>query len=74
MYLQELANNYQSYNRNIKLAISANIMIQIGMGIFMTLYNLYLRDLGYSELKNGNVIALTALAQTIFLVPAGFSE
>lgn len=72
MYLQELANNYQSYNRNIKLAIAANIMTQIGMGIFMTLYNLYLRDLGYSELTNGNVIALTALAQTIFLVPAGF--
>ncbi len=70
-YMHELVNNYRGYNRNIKLAMSANVLTQIGMGIFMTLYNLYLRDLGYSELTNGNVIALTALAQTIFLVPAG---
>jgi MFS family permease len=70
-YVHDLVNNYRGYNRNIKLAMAANLLTQIGLGIFMTLYNLYLRDLGYSELTNGNVIALTALAQTIFLVPAG---
>ncbi|WP_345840701.1 MFS transporter [Bacillus sp. P14.5] len=64
--------NYRSYNFNVKMAIAANLLTQIGLGIFMTLYNLYLRDLGYSELTNGNVIAMTALAQAIFLVPAGF--
>lgn len=71
-YFRGFKTDYGSYSRNVKLAIMANILIQIGMGIFMTLYNLYLKDLGYSEQTNGNVIALTALAQTLFLVPAGF--
>ncbi|MGM0844892.1 MAG: MFS transporter [Bacillota bacterium] len=71
-YLMNCLTNYKSYNFNIKMAILANLLTQIGLGIFMTLYNLYLRDLGYSELTNGNVIAMTALAQAIFLVPAGF--
>ncbi|EDL64260.1 MFS transporter [Bacillus sp. SG-1] len=71
-YLLECVNNYKRYKYNVKMAIAANLLTQIGMGIFMTLYNLYLRELGYSELTNGNVIAMTALAQTIFLVPAGF--
>ncbi|WP_421385101.1 MFS transporter [Bacillus salacetis] len=71
-YLQECVSNYKSYNYNVKMAIAANLLTQIGLGVFMTLYNLYLRELGYSELTNGNVIAMTALAQTIFLVPAGF--
>ncbi|TYS13774.1 MFS transporter [Rossellomorea vietnamensis] len=71
-YILECRTNYKSYNRNVKMAIAANLFTQIGLGIFMTLYNLYLRDLGYSELTNGNVIAMTALAQAIFLVPAGF--
>ena len=71
-YMLECVNNYKRYKYNVKMAIAANLLTQIGMGIFMTLYNLYLRELGYSELTNGNVIAMTALAQTIFLVPAGF--
>ncbi len=71
-YFLECMTNYRSYNFNVKMAIAANLLTQIGLGIFMTLYNLYLRDLGYSELTNGNVIAMTALAQAIFLVPAGF--
>ncbi|WP_456271075.1 MFS transporter [Bacillus sp. AK031] len=70
-YIRECVSNYKAYNFNIKMAIAANLLTQIGLGIFMTLYNLYLRDLGYSELTNGNVIAMTALAQTISLVPAG---
>jgi MFS family permease len=70
-YIQEWVSNYKAYTFNIKMAIAANLLTQIGLGIFMTLYNLYLRDLGYSEMTNGNVIAMTALAQTIFLVPAG---
>ncbi len=70
-YLHEIKQSYLQYSRNVKLAILVNFLTQIGMGIFMTLYNLYLKELGYSELTNGQVISLTALAQTIFLVPAG---
>ena len=48
-----------------------NISTQIAMGIFMIIYNFYIRELGYSEQVNGNIIAMTALASAIILVPAG---
>lgn len=62
---------YKSYNKNIKLFILATVLTQIGMGIFMIIYNFYVRELGYSEQTNGTIIAMTALASAIILVPAG---
>ncbi|WP_232225568.1 MFS transporter [Oceanobacillus manasiensis] len=71
-FFQEWSTQFKSYNNNIKLAILANIFSQIGLGIFMVVYNFYIRELGYSQNVNGEVIALTALATAIILVPAGF--
>ncbi|MFT4412923.1 MFS transporter [Fredinandcohnia humi] len=62
---------YKSYNENIKLFILATIFTQIGMGIFMIMYNFYIRELGYPEQTNGTIIAMTSLASAIILVPAG---
>ena len=60
-----------SFNQNIKLFMLGNILIQIGMGVFGVMYNLYLRELGYSEAVNGSVISITSLATALMLVPAG---
>ncbi|MEH7352906.1 MFS transporter [Neobacillus drentensis] len=65
------AAQFQTYNRNIKLSFMANIFTQIGLGIFMVIYNFYIRKLGYTEAVNGQVIAMTSLATAIILVPAG---
>lgn len=46
--------------------------MQIGMGVFMVMYNLYIRELGMPETVNGKVISMTAMASAIMLVPAGF--
>lgn len=70
-FYQEWAGQIRGYNRNIKLAILANIFTQIGFGIFMVIYNFYIRELGYNEQINGQVISMTALATAILLVPAG---
>lgn len=70
-FVNEWIDQYKTYNRNIKLAILANIFSQIGMGMFMVIYNFYIRALGYSQEINGQIIALTALATAIILVPAG---
>ncbi|PLR82877.1 MFS transporter [Bacillus canaveralius] len=67
----EWANQFRNYNRNIKLAITANIFTQIGLGVFMVIYNFYIRELGYSEQVNGQVISMTALATALILIPAG---
>ena len=64
--------NIQSYNRNIKLFMLANILIQVGMGVFMVMYNLYIKELGMPETVNGKVISMTATASAIMLIPAGF--
>ncbi|WP_449537461.1 MFS transporter [Ferdinandcohnia sp. Marseille-Q9671] len=62
---------YKTYNQNIKLFILATIFTQLGMGMFTIMYNFYVRELGYSEQTNGTIIAMTALASAIILVPAG---
>ena len=61
----------KSYNRNVRTFIVANILVQIGMGVFSVMYNLYIRELGLPEAVNGSVISITSLATAIMLVPAG---
>ncbi|MFF2446822.1 MFS transporter [Neobacillus sp. NPDC058068] len=70
-FYQNWAAQFKTYNRNIKLSFMANIITQIGLGIFMVIYNFYIRKLGYAESVNGQVIAMTSLATAIILVPAG---
>jgi MFS family permease len=65
------AAQFKTYNRNIKLSFMANIFTQIGLGIFMVIYNFYIRKLGYTDAVNGQVISMTSLATAIILVPAG---
>ena len=49
----------------------ANFCTQIGMGVFMVMYNIYIKELGLSESVNGSVVSLNALALVFMLVPAG---
>ncbi|RDU36954.1 MFS transporter [Neobacillus piezotolerans] len=62
---------FNAYNTNIKLSMTANIITQIGIGIFIVIYNFYVRELGYSESVNGQIISMASLATAIVLVPAG---
>lgn len=62
---------WKSYHHNIKNAFYANIFSQIGLGIFMVIYNFYIRELGYPDQMNGQVISMTAFASAIILIPAG---
>jgi MFS family permease len=67
----EWAAQIKTYNRNIRLTFLANILTQVGLGIFMVIYNFYIRELGFNELVNGKVIAMTSLATALILIPAG---
>ena len=68
----EWKRQFSKFNRNVKLFMLGNVLIQVGMGVFMVMYNLYIRELGMPETVNGKVISMTALALAIMLVPAGF--
>lgn len=71
-WFSEWGRKFSTFNRNVRLFIIGNALIQIGMGVFMVMYNLYIRELGMPETVNGKVISMTAMASAIMLVPAGF--
>ncbi len=62
------------YNRNIYILLLANFLIQFGTGIFMVMYNLYIKALGFPEQLNGSIISMTALASAIILIPSGIAS
>lgn len=70
-FYKGLVKQFNAYNYNIKLSMAANIITQIGIGIFIVIYNFYVRELGYSESVNGQIISMASLATAIILVPAG---
>ncbi|WP_433744232.1 MFS transporter [Falsibacillus pallidus] len=63
--------SWMSFNKNIRMAILANIFGQVGLGIFMVIYNFYIRELGFADNMNGKIISMTSLATAIILIPAG---
>ncbi|WAA11912.1 MFS transporter [Fervidibacillus halotolerans] len=70
-YFLQWKTRYHGYNKNIKYAILATLLSQTGFGIYMVIYNFYIRELGYSHMVNGEIISLTSLGTALALVPAG---
>lgn len=71
-WLSEWKKKITGFNQNIRMFMLANVLIQIGMGVFMVMYNLYIKELGLSEVVNGKVISYMSLATALVLIPAGF--
>ncbi|MDY0323107.1 MAG: MFS transporter [Candidatus Carbobacillus sp.] len=69
--LLRLWNQWASYNRNIKLILLTQLLFSIGMGMFMIVYNLYVRALGYEQIIVGEVVSSMAYGTALALVPAG---
>lgn len=63
---------YFQIPRNIRCIFAVILLNNIGNGMFSTLYNLYLQQIGFNKTFMGEVISMTALASAIFLVPIGF--
>src|SRR5690606_18399644 len=70
-WLNEWKKKVSGFSHNVRLFIFANILIQVGMGVFAVMYNLYIKALGMPETVNGSIISMTALATAIILIPAG---
>ncbi|MFB5673507.1 MFS transporter [Paenibacillus terreus] len=63
--------SFQKWPRNIRLFFLANVLYQIGTGMFSVLYNLYIESLGYNESMTGNVVSLQSLATALMFIPVG---
>ncbi|GAB6931321.1 MFS transporter [Paenibacillus sp. JCM 10914] len=71
-FAHQLAKDYRDWPRNIKLFFLANVLYQIGTGMFMILYNLYIQSLGYDASMNGTVVSIQSLATALMFIPIGF--
>lgn len=69
--IQNLFLEMRSWSRNIKLFFLANILYQIGTGMFGVLYNLYIKELGYGDAMNGSVVSIQSFATALMFVPIG---
>ncbi|PYZ95764.1 MFS transporter [Alteribacter lacisalsi] len=67
----EWVGQLRSYNRNIRLFLLASTLANIGMGVFIIIYNYYIRELGFDDSVNGRVIAMQSMATALLLLPAG---
>lgn len=61
----------KNFSRNVKLYLLALTLNSIGTGMFLVLYNLYLKELSYNEAFVGQTISLKSLAAVLILLPAG---
>ncbi|WP_211748261.1 MFS transporter [Paenibacillus sp. Marseille-Q4541] len=62
----------KSWPRNIQLFFLANILYQMGGGMFSVLYNLYIQGLGFDPSMNGRVISIQSIATALLFIPIGF--
>ncbi|PAK50503.1 MFS transporter [Paenibacillus sp. 7541] len=70
--LHQSAKDLKQWPRNIKLFFLANVLYQIGTGMFSVLYNLYIQNLGYDDSMNGTVVSVQSLATALMFIPIGF--
>lgn len=70
--IQQSAKEWKDWPRNIKLFFLANVLYQIGTGMFGVLYNLYIKGLGYPDAMNGTVVSVQSLATALLFIPIGF--
>ncbi|MEC0370571.1 MFS transporter [Paenibacillus chibensis] len=69
--LHALTSGWKHLGRNIKLFFLANLLYQIGTGMFSVLYNLYIQALGYSDTMNGTIVSVQSLATALIFIPIG---
>jgi len=61
----------RSANSNVKRMFLALALSAMARGVHMVVFNLYLRDLGYSEAFVGQTVSVKALAAVLCLIPVG---
>ncbi|MWV43295.1 MFS transporter [Paenibacillus sp. HJL G12] len=69
--LHTITAGWKQLGRNIRLFFLANILYQIGTGMFSVLYNLYIQALGYQDTMNGTIVSVQSLATALIFIPIG---
>ncbi|OZB97944.1 MFS transporter [Paenibacillus sp. XY044] len=69
--LHQVSSEWNRFNRNIRLFFLANLLYQIGTGMFSVLYNLYVQALGYPDTMNGTLVSVQSFATALIFIPIG---
>ncbi|MDO3410812.1 MFS transporter [Saccharibacillus sp. CPCC 101409] len=70
-WLRRITAGIAEWPRNVKLFFAANLLYQIGGGMFSVLYNLYIQGIGYDDAMNGRVVSIQSLATACIFIPIG---
>jgi len=62
--------NLRLFSSNARLFLTGTFFMGMGFSGFMLLFNLYLKTLGFSEGRIGNIISATTLGTAIMAIPA----
>ncbi|WP_397344435.1 MFS transporter [Paenibacillus sp. Y412MC10] len=69
--LHQVSSEWNRLNRNIRLFFLANLLYQIGTGMFSVLYNLYVQTLDYPDTMNGTLVSVQSFATALIFIPIG---
>ncbi|MBH5318554.1 MFS transporter [Paenibacillus sp. GSMTC-2017] len=69
--IQSTTTEWKGWSRNIRLFFLANMLYQIGTGMFSVLYNLYIHELGYADAMSGKIVSMQSLATALCFIPIG---
>ncbi|CAM2843381.1 MFS transporter [Paenibacillus sediminis] len=70
-FTNQINKEWNNLSRNIKMFFLANVLFQIGGGMFSVLYNLFIQSLGYGDDMNGNIVSVQSLATALMIIPVG---
>jgi MFS family permease len=68
--IREYIENIKAFSPNARLFLIGNFCLSVGTHIFWLLYNLYLKDIGFTESFIGNVLSIRAIGSVLIALPA----
>lgn len=68
--IREYIDNIKAFSPNARLFLIGNFCLSVGTHIFWLLYNLYLKDIGFTESFIGNVLSIRAIGSVLIALPA----
>lgn len=70
--LGEYARQIRDTGRNSKLYLSGLFLFGVGQAMFMLIFNLYLRSLGFADSGIGQILSKVSLGAAVAAIPAAF--
>lgn len=71
-FLTDYLQHIRLFSRNAKLFLLGGIFNGIGMSVFGLLFNLFLKEKGFSETVIGHILSAGSLGATIVAIPVAF--